>query len=265
MLSVADRPGRNAGRRPRSHAGRDDRLRAGIRAARRWLGERYPFANMVNAMREIHRGTHRPYPCGAGAGYLGVSADGELAACHRFVGDEDGRDGLARRGRRPRAPGRSGSPRGTFTGRSRADPAGRATCAAAAAITRLSAAAGPPATIFAAGCTIASRRICGCRAAPGQPPVESAGPWLRSASRRRAGRLRLRGADGAARARRPSGRVRALPAPASGRVAEPWRDALARSAQFAPGVEAAGFPPSARRLVKWESRRGCGTTRANRG
>jgi len=51
---------------------------------------RYPFANMVNAMREIHRGTHRPYPCGAGAGYLGVSADGELSACHRFVGDEEG-------------------------------------------------------------------------------------------------------------------------------------------------------------------------------
>jgi uncharacterized protein len=53
-------------------------------------GERYPFANAVNAMREIHRGTHRPYPCGAGAGYLGVSADGDLAACHRFVGDDDG-------------------------------------------------------------------------------------------------------------------------------------------------------------------------------
>ena len=53
-------------------------------------GERYPFANLVNALREIHRGTHRPYPCGAGAGYLGVSAEGELAACHRFVGDEDG-------------------------------------------------------------------------------------------------------------------------------------------------------------------------------
>ena len=53
-------------------------------------GDRYPFANMVNAMREIHRGTHRPYPCGAGAGYLGVSADGDLAACHRFVGDTEG-------------------------------------------------------------------------------------------------------------------------------------------------------------------------------
>jgi uncharacterized protein len=53
-------------------------------------GERYAFSNMVNAMRELHRGTHRPYPCGAGAGYLGVSADGTLSACHRFVGDEIG-------------------------------------------------------------------------------------------------------------------------------------------------------------------------------
>lgn len=53
-------------------------------------GERYPFANMLNALREIEKGTHRPYPCGAGAGYLGVSADGDLAACHRFVGDGDG-------------------------------------------------------------------------------------------------------------------------------------------------------------------------------
>ncbi|HEX3146730.1 MAG TPA: radical SAM protein [Gemmataceae bacterium] len=53
-------------------------------------GERYPFLNMTNALRELHRGTHRPYPCGAGAGYLGVSADGDLAACHRFVGDADG-------------------------------------------------------------------------------------------------------------------------------------------------------------------------------
>ena len=53
-------------------------------------GERYPFANAVNALREIHRGTHRPYPCGAGAGYFGVSAQGALSACHRFVGDEAG-------------------------------------------------------------------------------------------------------------------------------------------------------------------------------
>jgi uncharacterized protein len=58
------------------------------RAARR-----YPFANMVNALREIGRGTHRPYPCGAGAGYLGVSAEGDLSACHRFVGDPEGEMG----------------------------------------------------------------------------------------------------------------------------------------------------------------------------
>lgn len=53
-------------------------------------GERYAFANLANALKEIARGTHRPYPCGAGAGYLGVSADGDLAACHRFVGDAEG-------------------------------------------------------------------------------------------------------------------------------------------------------------------------------
>jgi uncharacterized protein len=50
-------------------------------------GERYPFANMTTALAEIHRGTHRPYPCGAGASYFGVSASGGLFACHRFVDD----------------------------------------------------------------------------------------------------------------------------------------------------------------------------------
>ncbi|MCB1231844.1 MAG: radical SAM protein [Verrucomicrobiae bacterium] len=67
-------------------------------------GERYAFANMVNAMKEIERGTHRPYPCGAGAGYFGVSAEGDLAACHRFVGDDEGfmgslKDGIDRQRR----------------------------------------------------------------------------------------------------------------------------------------------------------------------
>lgn len=62
------------------------------------MGERYPFANMLNAMREIGRGTHRPYPCGAGAGYLGVSATGDLAACHRFVDDADGAMGSLEHG-----------------------------------------------------------------------------------------------------------------------------------------------------------------------
>jgi uncharacterized protein len=61
-------------------------------------GRRYPFSNMQNALRELQRGTHRPYPCGAGAGYFGVSADGELSACHRFVGDEQGAMGTLDQG-----------------------------------------------------------------------------------------------------------------------------------------------------------------------
>jgi uncharacterized protein len=61
-------------------------------------GLRYPFANILNALREIERGTHRPYPCGAGAGYLGVSAEGELSACHRFVGDAEGAMGSLQEG-----------------------------------------------------------------------------------------------------------------------------------------------------------------------
>lgn len=66
-------------------------IACGLEYERRMLrGERYPFANVVNAVRELGKGTHRPYPCGAGAGYLGVSAEGQLAACHRFVGDPDG-------------------------------------------------------------------------------------------------------------------------------------------------------------------------------
>lgn len=55
--------------------------------------QRYPFLNMVNALKEIDKGTHRPYPCGAGAGYMGVSADGDLAACHRFVNEPAGKMG----------------------------------------------------------------------------------------------------------------------------------------------------------------------------
>ena len=56
-------------------------------------GKRFPFSNMTAAMKEIHQGSCRPYPCGAGIGYFGVSAKGEMAACHRFVGDEQGRMG----------------------------------------------------------------------------------------------------------------------------------------------------------------------------
>jgi len=50
-------------------------------------GRPYPFSNLETALQEIARGTHRPYPCGAGAAYLSVNADGNLYACHRLVED----------------------------------------------------------------------------------------------------------------------------------------------------------------------------------
>ncbi|MDQ0784648.1 radical SAM/SPASM domain-containing protein [Streptomyces sp. B3I8] len=67
-------------------------------------GRHYPFGNFHTALHQLHRGSHRPYPCGAGAGYLSASAQGGLYACHRLVGDPafamgsvaDGPDTLAR-------------------------------------------------------------------------------------------------------------------------------------------------------------------------
>lgn len=61
-------------------------------------GRRYPFLNMVNALRELRARTRRSYPCGAGISYLGVSADGELSACHRFVNDDAAAMGNLRAG-----------------------------------------------------------------------------------------------------------------------------------------------------------------------
>ena len=57
------------------------------------VGRGWPFSNFHTAMHEIHRGAHMPYPCGAGAGYLSVSSEGALYACHRLVDDPDFRFG----------------------------------------------------------------------------------------------------------------------------------------------------------------------------
>ena len=68
---------------------REEMIQCGIRAKEALLArEVYPFSNFETALHEIHRGSHRPYPCGAGAAYLSVDADGGLFACHRLVGDE---------------------------------------------------------------------------------------------------------------------------------------------------------------------------------
>ena len=61
-------------------------------------GRRYPFSNLETALHEIHRGTHRPYPCGAGAGYLSAGAEGGLYACHRLVDEPEHAMGDVRAG-----------------------------------------------------------------------------------------------------------------------------------------------------------------------
>lgn len=54
-----------------------------IAAANR--GEQHGFANLGDLLRELHQGVNKAHPCGAGLGLLGVSTEGELGLCHRFV------------------------------------------------------------------------------------------------------------------------------------------------------------------------------------
>lgn len=49
-----------------------------------------PFSNVIGTLQRIHEYRREHYPCGAGGGYVAASADGDLFACHRFVGEEDG-------------------------------------------------------------------------------------------------------------------------------------------------------------------------------
>ena len=48
-------------------------------------GESHGFANLGDLLRELHQGVNKAHPCGAGLGLLGVSTEGELGLCHRFV------------------------------------------------------------------------------------------------------------------------------------------------------------------------------------
>jgi uncharacterized protein len=56
-------------------------------------GRILPLSNVIKTLQRIQFYEPEQYPCGAGGGYMGVSADGGLYACHRFVNDEDGRMG----------------------------------------------------------------------------------------------------------------------------------------------------------------------------
>lgn len=53
-------------------------------------GRILPLSNVIKTLRGIHVYRREQYPCGAGGGYMGVAADGDLYACHRFVNDDEG-------------------------------------------------------------------------------------------------------------------------------------------------------------------------------
>ncbi len=55
-----------------------------VTAAKR--GFRHGFSNMNQMMQDLHSGTRKTLPCGAGVGLLAVSTEGQLALCHRFTG-----------------------------------------------------------------------------------------------------------------------------------------------------------------------------------
>jgi len=45
------------------------------------------FTNLSTGLREIHRGSARPLPCGSARNYVAVGADGDFWTCHRTVDD----------------------------------------------------------------------------------------------------------------------------------------------------------------------------------
>jgi uncharacterized protein len=50
-------------------------------------GSALRFSNLAIALKEIHRGSGRRLPCGAGANYASIDANGEYFTCHRTIGD----------------------------------------------------------------------------------------------------------------------------------------------------------------------------------
>lgn len=46
------------------------------------------FSNMHQLMTDLHEGSRKTLPCGAGVGLLAVDKDGELNLCHRFTGSD---------------------------------------------------------------------------------------------------------------------------------------------------------------------------------
>jgi len=76
----------------------DEAETAAVFAAMKELGQRYleaalenrsiGFSNLHQLLTDIHEGTKKALPCGAGYSMLAVDKDGELNLCHRFTGSD---------------------------------------------------------------------------------------------------------------------------------------------------------------------------------
>ena len=56
------------------------------------------FSNLSTLLTDLHAGTNKLFPCGAGLGLLDVDGNGDVYLCHRFPGTEEHRYGNVRDG-----------------------------------------------------------------------------------------------------------------------------------------------------------------------
>lgn len=63
------------------------------------LRNRYTgFSNLSTMLTDLHAGTNKLFPCGAGLGLLDVDGNGDVYLCHRFPGTEEHRYGNVKEG-----------------------------------------------------------------------------------------------------------------------------------------------------------------------
>jgi uncharacterized protein len=56
------------------------------------------FSNLSTLLTDLHAGTNKLFPCGAGLGLLDIDGNGDVYLCHRFPGTEEHRYGNVRDG-----------------------------------------------------------------------------------------------------------------------------------------------------------------------
>jgi uncharacterized protein len=71
----------------------------GARYVERALRNQYTgFSNLSTLLTDLHAGTNKLFPCGAGLGLLDVDGNGDVYLCHRFPGSEEHKYGNVKDG-----------------------------------------------------------------------------------------------------------------------------------------------------------------------